>query len=120
MCSSSQARTYHLSSFPWPSLPRTLQERRFNLSWSIGGDSLEPGHKPFLEAVTCANICGHSLPVRIKTGLHIVFFCVLHVAEGRVVIFALARIQNPHGKRPILLAANSGENALICGKGSPL
>ena len=61
-----------------------------------GNDILESSHESLLAKMPLTHIGNQRLPVGIEPGFIVAFLGTLDVVERRVVILALARIDDPH------------------------
>lgn len=66
-----------------------------------GNDLLESGHESLLTKVPLTHIGNHRLPVGTEPGFGVTFLGTLDVVERRVVVLALAGIDDPQAQRPI-------------------
>ena len=86
------------SSIPYRPPPLgTFQKSGFLVSCTAGRDLLESGHEPSLEPVTPADIANQTLPIGMEIGLRITRPGPFDIGEGRIIVFALTGVQNPHG-----------------------
>ena len=66
-----------------------------------GNDILEPDHKALFAKVPLSHGGNHRLSVGIEAGFSIAFLGMLNVAKRRVVVLALAGIDDPHAESTV-------------------